>query len=609
MTVNRKIQSTELDFDAIKENLKEYLRGQSQFSDYNFEGSGLSTLLDILAYNTHYNSLYTNLAINEAFLDSASKRSSVISKAREIGYTPYSSKCATAIINVIMVNTQISAPDFIEIPRGTPFLSTVNGTTYSFYTVDTNIAYKNDIMHIFQFNNIVIKEGTLLQYQYIADVNNRSFLIPNPNVDTSTIKVTIQDNPQSSNITTFVNANNIINIDSESPVYFLKEIDNGFYEIEFGNGIIGKSLNAGNQINIEYIVCNQDAPNDAKTFTYNGEVLADYQISTFTVAPAFGGSGPESINSIKWNAPRSYSAQNRAVTEDDYKALINSMYPDNRAISVWGGESNDPPVYGKVFISIVPKSKDVLSDDDKQYILDNIINPRKVLSVIPEFVDAIPLKIGLDVSFYYNPLRTTKSSGDISNLILQTINNYNINTLNTFGGIFKHSRLSTLIDQADPSITSNTTTVSLYRELQPNINVNSSYNISINNPLQNSGIPGDSIISTGFLCSDSKEICVIEDIGDNNTTTGTLRLYYHDINGQKIVIRNIGTIDYSKGEIIIIDLNITGLPTPLVFTIKPKSYDVLSTYQQVAMIDFDRVTITPILDTVSQPYKFTSSRN
>jgi len=422
--------------------------------------------------------------------------------------------------------------------------------------------------------------------------------------------VSVQDSAQSSTATVFFPYTNIINIGADDPVYFVKELDNGLYEIEFGNGVIGKALNQGNVVTLTYIVCNSTLPNGANTFTYGGVLPDGAEAFVLTQTPASGGGDAESIESIKWNAPRSYAAQNRAVTADDYRVLINSMYPEIQSINVWGGENNDPPIYGKVFISVVPNNEQLLTDSEKDYILTEIINPRKALSVTPEFVDPTYLKIGLNVSFYYNPQKTTRNANDIASLVLQTIRDYDATNLNTFGGVFKYSRLGTLIDQTEPSITSNITTVTLYREVTPIFNVSAEYTIKINNPLDNSDVAGETILSTGFLCTDSPEVCYMEDIPVKGSNIGTLRIFYRNSAGEKINVKSIGTLNYSTGTLNIKNLTITGLASsPFLFTIAPQSYDVVAIQNQFATIDFDQVTVTPIMDNTSQPYKFTSSRS
>lgn len=609
---NRRIQTTELDFDQIKSNLKTYLQGQSQFSDYDFEGSGLSVLLDVLAYNTHYNALYTNLAINESFIDSASKRASVVSIAKELGYTPASARCATANVSVAMVNSQLTAPSTIEIPANTSFSTTVNGASYTFYTVESYIAPLIDGQYLFP--SVTLREGTPLQFRYTY-TDGLQITIPNPNVDISTVRVTVQENAQSSTFDVFSASNTILNLTSTSAVYFVKELDNGLYQLEFGNGVIGRQLAEGNVVNISYMTCSADAPNGARTFLYQGTLPVNTTAFVSTTDAASGGAQPESIESIRWNAPRAYAAQNRCVTIDDYKTIVTSLFPEALAVSVWGGEENTPPEYGKVFLSIVPRTTDFLSEDQKAFILQTIINPRKPVTVTPVFVDPIYLKLELNVSYYYNPQLTTRNSGDITSLVTQTINTYNTNTLNSFGSVFKYSQLSNLIDRSEQSITSNITTIKLHREVTPIYGTVASYTVNLGNPVYNSGVAEESILSTGFYTPDGPDLdtpCYIDDlpVGGEDAGVGVLRLFYYNTSGDKVVIKNVGTVDYTKGLISITAVNIVSLyASAWTLIIKPESNDVASIQHQFVEIDPLLLTVTPVIDNPAEPYKFTSSRN
>jgi hypothetical protein len=607
MILNKKIQTTELDFDQLKESLKEFLRGQEEFQDYDFEGSGLSILLDILAYNTHYNALYTNLAINEAFLDSASKRSSVASKAKELGYTPRSARAATAVVDLTFINDLVNAPALVEIPKYTPFRALVDNTRYTFYTTQAHSAVKQDNQYV--MTGIELREGTFLEYRYVVGPGVR-FIIPNNDVDLSTLVVSVAENAQTSTSSTFVNVNNIVDVGATDKVFFIKELDNGLYEVEFGNNVIGAAVNPGNVITLTYIVCNRELPNGASTFTYGGGLPDAFQPFVTTIERAANGASAEEIDSIRWVAPRYYAAQNRCVTANDYKAIISAYFANIRSIAVWGGEEAVPPIYGKVFISIVPQNDDVLTPDEKNIILNDIIAPRKALSVTPEIVDPVYIRIELNTTFYYNPQLTTRFPNDIQGLVRQTIEDFNLRELNALGSVFKLSRLSTLIDQTEPSITSNITTVKIYRDVTPIFNVSSLYKINLGNPIYNSGVPEQSILSHGIYVSDTTNVCYIEDAPSGDSNIGALRLFYIDANNQKIYVRNVGTVDYSTGLIEITALMITGL-TRDTFTlvIKPQSNDVVSTQYQFATIDPELTTIDYVVDSADRPYTFTSSRN
>lgn len=613
-TANKIINTTELDFDTIKSNLKTFLQGQAAFADYDFEGAGLSVLIDLLAYNTHYNALYTNLAINESFLDSASKRSSVVSRAKEIGYVPYSSSAATAVVNIV-VSATTSTPATLTLPAYSSFSTSIDGEQYTFYTTESIVSTL--VGSTYTFTNVNIKEGTPLTFKYtVAD--GTQYIIPNQNVDMSTLSVRIQDNAASSNFTTFVNQELIINLDSESKVYFVKEIEGQFNQLEFGNGVIGKALANGNLVNLTYLVTNQDAGNGARVFAYTGSTLLGGSVAITTVTPAVGGAVAETIDSIRYNAPRAYSAQNRAVTVEDYRTMIFRLYPEAQTINVWGGEDNDPPIYGKVFLSIKPTTTDVLTQNQKDYIKDSILKEKNVVSITPEIVDPEFINIKIESSVYYNPRLTAKSENTLKSLVVQTIKDYNTNNLNSFTGVFRHSNLSALIDGTEDSIVSNITTLKLHREVDVQYNTNANYTINLGNPIYGSGAAAQSILSTGFYIAGNDNIVYIEDL-PTDELTGQLRLWYYtsDI---KTYLRTFGSVDYANGIIRLTELEIVGIDLTdspvLELMIKPQSNDVVSIRNQLVTIPDNNITVNVVLDKVSvgdpgggTNYIFTSSRN
>lgn len=604
MTTSKKIQTTELDFDGIKASFKEYLRGQPTFTDYDFEGSGLSTLLDVLAYNTHYNALYLNLAVNESFLDSASKRASVVSKAKELGYVPNSGRAATALIDLLFINNNTNAPEFVELPQGTPFTATVDNQQYTFTNVDSLIAYKNDNQYL--FTDVVLREGTPLEFRYeVAD--RTSYVIPNPNVDTTTIQVLVQESGQTSAFEVFSLADTILTAGPTTPIYFLKEIEGGLYEVEFGNGLVGKQLSPGNIVTIRYLVCSFDQANGARSFVYNGQLTSQPFVTT--KAPAYGGAQPESIEDIKWSAPRAYAAQNRCVTLDDYKTIVLSQYPNAQSVNVWGGEQNDPPTYGDVYISIKPVSGDTLSQSEKEFILNDVIGKRKITTVHPKIVDAAFIDVELNTTFYFNRSSTTRTPSDLALAVRQSIATYNTTNLNRFDGVLKYSNLSKVIDEADPAITSSITTLRLHREILPAFNQQTTYTINLGNPIHNAGGAEESILSSAFTVLNTPRTVYIDDVSDIRSDRGTLRMFFYS-NGEKIVVRNIGYVEYSKGIIVIENLIVTGLVDPsLKLIIKPQSNDVASIRNQIVSIRPELTKVTPMVETDTNSYKFTSSRN
>lgn len=606
MATNNRIITTALDFDDIKGNLKTYLQGQEQFQDYDFEGSGLSILLDVLAYNTHYNALYTNLAINEAFLDSASKRSSVVSKAKELGYVPRSARSATAVVDVVVTDASVSAPSSLEISRYTPFTTKLNGTEYTFYTTETHIAYKEE--STYTFSNVELKEGTILQYTYAYD-GATPITIPNANVDLTTLRVTVQPNAQSTAFDVYTRADNLIEVDGTSQVYFVKELENQIYEIEFGNDVVGKALDIGSVITLYYIVCNADLPNKAATFTYGGGLSTNHSVITSTTTPAYGGATIESVTSIKWNAPRQYATQNRCVTLEDYKTVVKSRYANVEAINVWGGELNKPPAYGDVFISVKPIDGVTLSSAEKNYILDTVLGDRKIVTVHPKFVDPEYLYLDTKIAFYYDAERTNKTSNDLTAIVNNVVNNYNNTYLDQFDGVFRHSHLMRLIDAADPAITHCNITFHIHRPVNITYNQAIDYVVNLGNPIYNSGVPEESVITSGFYTLNVPNMCYIDDVPIENENIGSLRLFYYS-GGQKVTVKTVGTVNYNTGYLEVNNIIVTGTDgTEPQFMIKTQSYDVVSTLNQIVSIPTEKIHITAIANTVPSSYKFTSSRN
>lgn len=606
MANNKRIQTSELDFDAIKTNLKAYLQGQDQFADYDFEGSGMSVLLDVLALNTHYNALYTNLAVNESFLDSSSKRASAVSKAKELGYVTKSARAATAQVTVTFINDTPPESGIEEIPKNTAFYARYGDKQFSFYTTSSTIGSYDGNQCILE--GVTIKEGTPLVFQYLYTAGTR-IVIPNPNVDTSSIRIVVQENAQTSSYTNFNEATSIIGAGPTTPVYFLKELEDELYEVEFGNGVIGQALAEGNIITIEYNVCSGSTPNGVYTFTYGGTLSSGATAYVVTTEAAVGGAEIESVDSIKWNAPRMYASQNRCVTLEDYKTVISSLYPQANSINVWGGETANPPSYGDVFISIQPTANDYLTQAEKDYLLNDILGPRKMVTVHPKIVDPIHLHVAMDVSFYYNPQDTARTAADLSSLVRAAVLNYNTTNLNRFGSILRHSALTRTVDAAEPSIQNSIITLKIRRDVTVTFNQMTQYTVDLGNPIYNSGVPEESILSNGLNVLNIPWVVYLDDLPTEGTDYGVVRMFYYAA-GKKTVIKNVGTVQYSTGLIQLTDLIITGLvDSDFIFTIKPQSNDIASVRNQVVSIREDLLTITPNIDKAADYYKFTSSRN
>jgi hypothetical protein len=611
---SKRIQVSELDFDQIKSNLKNFLQGQSQFTDYDFEGSGLSVLLDVLAYNTHYNALYTNLAVNEMFLDSASKRASVVSLAKTLGYTPSSVRSARASINMNVSNPNES-PSTLTLPKYSPFTTIISGKNYTFYTLSEYTIIP--VNGIYTFTNIELVEGTPLSFYYTV-ASGQQYIIPNQYADISTLKVRVQESVISDTFTTFTAATSLVELASDSNVYFIKEIDGGLYELIFGDSIISAGLTNGNVVHLDYFVSGGVIGNGARDFRYNGISLIGGSPIITTTGIGAGGVDIETIDSIKYNAPRLYAAQNRAVTPDDYKALIYAGYNYVQSVSVWGGEDNTPPIYGKTFICIKPYNANKLTLQQKSDILTSLLASRSVVSITPQIVDPEFLNIALDVTVYYNDRKTIRSASELASIVTNTILNYDTAKLQRFDGVFRFSELSRLIDTSEKSIVSNITTVLMRRKVAPRYNVSAEYILNLINPVYSSGVPEDSVASTGFYIYGSEKIHYIEDDG-----YGKIRLYYNvassnsGLSTKFIVNPAIGTIDYANGILNLKNLNITGLAdVDWEITFKPQSNDIISAYTQIAEIARDHLTVTAIADKTAngdlrggKNYTFTSSRN
>lgn len=601
---NKRINVTSLDFDDIKNSLKDYLRGQTTFQDYDFEGSGMSVLLDVLAYNTHYNALYNNLAINEMFLDSARKRNSVVSIARELGYMPQSAQCASAIVNITCSRSSQTSIQYY-IPVGTPFTTIVDGTTYTFYT-QSELLSPATTATTYTFSGVVLIEKSNQFTHNYSFVSSSGYLIPNQYADLSTLIVTVNGSP-------YTSTSNITEVDSTSKVYWTKELDDNQYEIIFGNGVIGYMPAVGDIISISYAVSSLDVVNGARVFNFSGTPQSGVSYLITTVSPASNGSYPEDIESIRFNAPRSYASQNRAVSANDYKAHIQSNFQEAKSVAVWGGEDNYPPEYGKVFVCVKPKSSDYLTTSQKDYIISDILSNKNVMTVTPTILDPEYINLIVTTTVYYNDLVTTRSADSIKSVVVDAINNYNITTLQQFDGIFKFSKYSKTVDESEPSIVSNITTLYLKKLVTPKFNIPATYTINLLNPIYFSGAAEDIITSSGFYVSGSTNVHYLVDDG-----VGNMMMYYVDNTGTRYIIdSNIGTVDYTKGIIAVNSLNISALEGDyFVFYIKPSSNDVVSTLHQIVQISMDDLVVNVINDKsasgdlrAGQNYTFTTSRN
>jgi len=504
------LKVTELDFDTIKENLKTFLNQQSEFTDYDFEGSGLNILLDVLAYNTHYQAYYLNMIANESFLDTAVLRDSVVSQAKTLGYVPYSRKAPRALVN-FTVNTSSSAAASLSVPKGFRFLSNqIDGVSYGFVTLsETTVQRANND---FTFLELPIYEGQIVNYSFTFDqaANPKQlFTLPDSDIDTSTITVTVQPNSSNTQISVYSLATDASNTQTTSEVFYLQEGRNQFYEIYFGDNIIGKKLTDGSIVNVQYLVTNGEDANKANNFIATqtltdslGTVQTDFIINP--VSPASGGAERESVDEIKFSAPLQYTTQNRLVTYKDYESYIKKNYPAVDSVSVWGGEDEIPPIYGTVFVSLKPKQNYFISEAEKQRIIDEIIKPKAIVAVSTVIHDPEFLYLLISSNVLYNPKKTTLTQDQLKLAIRNAVLAYKSEYLDKFDSTLVLSKLQDDIDIVDTnSILGSETVVRVQKRFKPTIGESKPYTINFNVPLHRGTIT-EKLTSTPFSVFDSE---------------------------------------------------------------------------------------------------------
>ena len=491
---NTVLRIAELDFDTIKTNLKEYFRSQSQFTEYDFEGSGLNILLDALAYNTHYMAYYLNMVGNEMFLDTAILRNSIVSHSKHLNYVPTSTRAATAIVDVVVQdNTPTTGQSVINLPAYSTFQSQqIEGVNYTFVNLDSYVATKNVMTNTFTFSNVILKQGETITYNVTVDATNtrRRFRIPSSNIDTSTLIVNIITSSTDATQNVFTLADDATTLDSNSKVYFLEEGDDYNYNIYFGDGEIGKYLSDDNIVSLRYLSTDGESSNKANLFSFgtssgSGSSQVGYYSNVIvnSVSAAAGGSSRDSIEKIKFIAPKFYNTQNRAVTKSDYGTLLLKDYPNIETISVWGGEENDPIVYGKIFVSMKPKNGYVITDIEKDRIISELISNRNVLTVIPEIVDPDYLYLRFDMTINYDSTLTSIDEEGLKQLVRSEVSTYNDTELENFNSTYRTSKLQNLINDVNPSFLGVDITTIAQKRLEPTLNETKNYVIDFNIPL------------------------------------------------------------------------------------------------------------------------------
>lgn len=596
-------QVTNLDFEDVKSSLKAFLRSSETFTDYNFEGSVLSQLLDVLAYNTYYSALNANLVANEVFFDSASVRENVVSLAKLVGYTPRSAKAAVAKINLdIIVNPKIGA---LTLNKGNAFIGNNGDGAFMFSVLNdiTREAYidLNGVRRV-TFSELEIFQGSFLNLQYTVDTSTKQkFIVPSADADVDLLNVTVNEVdfiiPQRYN-----NVKNITELNSDDRVYFIQENKNEQFELIFGDGVFGRKMRNLDTITIEYLVTSKSEANECTNFTFTGQLEHGGQIfsqanPTITVVdPSTGGGNPENVTSIKYLAPRYYSAQNRAVTVRDYETLVTQISPNLESLSVYGGEEADPPQYGKVFIVAKPFGAETLTTTAKQN-LKRDIKEYSILTVIPEVIDPSYLYLDIDSFVYYDNNKSRKNSQEIENAVKTTILQFGeTNDLNRFNGKFKYSKLVGDIDNADNGITSNITRIRIRKNFQVIPNVFASYEVCYGNRISETS----DIVSSGFKITgqNANYVFYLEKIENTNTVA----IFRYDGSVKKYYSKNIGSIDYSKGEININAININsviGDTDYITVSVIPKSNDIMALRDLYLSIDPSGVNVSVILDALT----------
>ena len=613
---------TNLDFDQIKTQIKSYLRANSEFKDFDFEGSNFSVLIDTLAYNTYITAFNSNMVVNESFLDSATIRENVVSLARNIGYVPRSRTSAKAQISFSYPTTSTAATATLS--AGLVCVGTVENTNFLFSVPNDIVTTINN--GVAKFENIDIFQGTFLRKQFVVDGSlDQRFLLDNSFIDSSTIVVKVKGLSDTNTLgREYTLASNILNIDSTSETYLLQEVKDERYELLFGDGYFGKKLENGSVITATYIITDGKEGNGPSNFSYSGRVVDDLgnpiipsdNITITTNISAQNGGDIESVDSIKYFAPRIYASQYRAVTARDYEAIIQSIYPNTESVSVVGGEELDPPEFGQVLISIKPKNGDFVSDFDKQNIQSKLKN-YSLSGINQKIIDLKVLFVEIDSAIYYNGSQVSNVN-EVKSKVTSVLNTFSTSNINKFGGRFKYSKLGQIIDDADTSITSNITRVIIRRNMKTLLNQSAQYELCYGNAFKKN-TNGFNIKSTGFTVANQSGTLYFTDVPNSDNKLGTLSIVKESSTANEfiVVIKSAGSVDYEKGEIIVNTLNVTSTVQPnniIEIQAFPDSNDIIGLKDLYLSFSVADSAINMVKDTISSGeqisgvgYKTTSS--
>jgi len=579
-TANTYLSVTELDFEQIRTNLKTYLSTQDQFRDYNFEGSTMATLLDVLAYNTHYNAFYLNMLANEMFLDTAQQRDSVVSRAKELGYTPTSAIGASANVALTFTGLANNVSQF-TIPRNASFTTTVDDVNYTYVVPEAKTVYKANGNWA---TSVIIKEGTPLTHRWtVSSINPERYILPNANVDTTSIKVTVQESVADTTTTEYTRATNTNQIGATSAVYFLEEAADQKYEIIFSPGTLGKPVKNGNIVIVEYLVCNAEDTNGASSFSISNLNLdvsyTSASVSTNRVSS--GGRNQETVDSIKFNAPRNFQTQNRAIIENDYERIIVGENSDISSVFAYGGEEADPAVYGKVYVAIKPVGA-LFSTVNRKAKLKASISDRTPLGIDTVIIDPVYTYLIPTIKSYYNATTTTATRAQVEAAIATAITNFSSNNLEKFDKTFRFSRFVRSLDNVTTGDILNTdASIVMQRRLTPLVNVAQSITILFNNPIKASTVSSSQFTFGGFNCF----------FDDNGS--GTIRIFRYS-SGNKVVVKaNAGTINYTTGKVVLNDFAPTAyVDDQLKFNATPDRLDVIPVRDQILLMNAADADIT-----------------
>ena len=590
------IRITELDFDGIRENIKSYLSTVTEFKDFDFEGSNLANLIDILAYNTYYNGYYVNMVANEMFLDTAILRESVLSRAKELNYVPRSATAGYAAVD-LQITVTGDQPSSVTIPKGSVFSAEVNGRTFTFATIEAATALPSGTGYLAK--SVHLFEGELLSYTYEEHDENDppKYVIPNDNVDVSNIEVIVKNSASDNTVTKYTRALTVLGVKTTDAVYYLEGYTGNQYRIVFGDGVFGRKLKTGNIVTVNYCATNGDEANGADTFTYESGIPNADSVTVTTVSAVSGGAFEESIESIKFNAPRHYATQDRAVTANDYRSILTQAYPNFKSIRAYGGEDASPPQYGKVFIAIRPSIGETLTEVAKNNVL-SFLKEKSVIGIKPEIVDPNYIYLQLLYQFTFDPDKTVQTAGSLAEKVRTAILNFGENNLGKFNATLRASKLAATIDNLDVSILGSGGSIALTKRVIPTIGTENTFNIELNNAIRQLDAEHEeheghvSVVTSTFFTTKNRSARLV----DNGS--GRLTAVAVGSDGtEETIISNAGTVNYATGQIQINRLQIDDFQgSYLKISAVPQTFDVVPATNQILLIDNIDVNVIPVAE-------------